>query len=46
MIFDEMNFQNPLIMIISRGEDPVVNFLKLMKDVRISPEQYYIVSMG
>ena len=44
--YDEMDYLNPLIILIQQGEDPVINFLKVMKEMRISSESYYILSLG
>ena len=46
IILDDLDYQTPLIFILSVGADPLNNLLKLSRDNNISQDKLFIISLG
>ena len=46
VIFEQLNYNKPLLIIVQKGEDPMINIIKMIKEMQIPQDLYFIISLG
>lgn len=45
-IYQDLQFNKPLLMLVQKGEDPMNYIIKMIKEMQIPQDLYYIISLG